>query len=436
MKETAKVLKEYTGVLGFVCAIAFGCASYTPPDLVDSPDYLRRIESKSDRNVKVSAVVLSDKESEQALGTRLTDSGIQPIWVEIENRHDQEFILMLNSVDANYFSPSEAAWISRNFGESGIDKKVQHFFERQIPVVIASNSTEKGFVYTNLDPGGKAFGITLVGDRELRRFEFVQEIPGLRMDWMQVDFDSLYSPDEIDDLKMEELRAYLKTLPCCVLGGDRETKGDPVNIVIVGDGLHVLAVLVRMGWDMTETLTQSSVWRTIKSSVFGIRYRTSPVSPLYLFGRHQDVALQKARGTVNERNHMRLWLAPVTSSGQEVWVGQISRDIGVKLSSKTLVTHKIDPIIDESRMALLLDAAASQSMERLAFVKGVGVSSYASPRTNYTLDPYYTDGLRLVLFLSEEFIALDHIGWVDWEIPPGPDAYLGKPAHSSTQGSE
>jgi hypothetical protein len=256
------------------------------------------------------------------------------------------------------------------------------------------------------------------------------------MDWMQVDFDSLYSPDEIDDLKMEELRAYLKTLPCCVLGGDRETKGDPVNIVIVGDGLHVLAVLVRMGWDMTETLTQSSVWRTIKSSVFGIRYRTSPVSPLYLFGRHQDVALQKARGTVNERNHMRLWLAPVTSSGQEVWVGQISRDIGVKLSSKTLVTHKIDPIIDESRMALLLDAAASQSMERLAFVKGVGVSSYSSPRTNYTLDPYYTDGLRLVLFLSEEFIALDHIGWVDWEIPPGPDAYLGKPAHSSTQGSE
>ena len=430
------MLKKYTGALGFVCAITFGCASYTPPDSVDSPDYLRRIESKSDRNVKVSAVVLSDEESDQALGTRLTPRGIQPIWVEIENRHDQEFILMLNSVDANYFSPSEAAWISHNFGESGIDRKVQHFFEKQIPIVIAPNSTEKGFVYTNLDPGGKAFGVTLVGDREVRKFEFAQEIPGLRMDWMQVDFDSLYSPDDIDDLELEELRAYLEALPCCVLGGDRETPGDPVNIVIVGDGLHVLAVLVRMGWDMTETLTQSSVWRTIKSSVFGIRYRTSPVSPLYLFDRRQDVALQRARGTVDERNHMRLWLAPVTSSGQEVWVGQISRDIGVKFSSKTLVTHKIDPIIDESRMALLFDAAASQSMGQLAFVKGVGVSSYTSPRTNYTLDPYYTDGLRLVLFLSEKLIALDHIGWVGWEIPPGPAAYLGEPARKSPRGSQ
>jgi hypothetical protein len=430
------VLRIYAGTLGFVCAITFGCASYTPPNPSGSPEYLRRIESKLDRNVQVSAVVLSDEESEKALGTRLARIGIQPIWLEIENRDDQEFILMLNSLDANYFSPSEAAWISRGFGESGIDGKVEHFFEMQIPVIIGPNSTAKGFVYTNLDPGGKAFGVTLVGDRELRRFEFAQEIPGLQMDWMQVDFDSLYSPSEIEDLEIKELRAYLEALPCCVLGGDRETPGDPLNIVIVGDGLHVLAVLVRMGWDMTETITQSSVWRTIKSSVFGVQYRTSPVSPLYLFDRAQDVALQKARGTVDERNHMRLWLAPITSDGQEVWVGQISRDIGVKLSSKTLITHKVDPIIDESRMALLFDAAASQSTKQIAFVKGVGVSSYSAPRTNYTLDPYYTDGLRLVLFLSGEFIALDHIGWVDWETPPGPEAYLREPPAKSPEGSQ
>ena len=326
----------------------------------------------------------------------MAQKGIQPIWLEIENPGDQDFILMLNSIDPGYFSPSEAAWISRGFGESGSEEKILYFLEQQISPVIAPHSTTRGFVYTNLDPGGKAFGVTLVGDRDVRRFEFVQEVPGLRMDWMHVDFANLYPHEKIRDLDLDALRVYLETLPCCVLGGDRETSGDPLNVVILGNGLHMLAVFVRQGWDMTEIATRGSVWRTIKSSVFGMEYRTSPVSPLYVYGRHQDVALQKARGTVDERNHMRLWLTPVTFEGREVWVGQISRDIGIKLSRKTVVTHRIDPIIDESRFSLLMDAAASQSLGRIGFVKGVGVSTPAGPRRNYTLDPYYTDGLRLV----------------------------------------
>ncbi|HCU54426.1 MAG TPA: hypothetical protein DIC36_09200, partial [Gammaproteobacteria bacterium] len=63
-----------------------------------------------------------------------------------------------------------------------------------------------------------------------------------------------------------------------------------------------------------------------------------------------------------ERNHLRLWLAPVTLAGQNVWVGQISRDIGVRFSSKTFVTHKIDPIVDEARLYISLDIAAAQSL--------------------------------------------------------------------------
>jgi hypothetical protein len=411
------VRRRTAGALSAAFALIMGCATYSPPKSVDSPGYLVRIESKSDGNVRASAVVLSAEESERAFGAELAEKGIQPIWLEIENPGDQEFILMLNSIDPGYFSPSEAAWISRGFGESGTEEKVLYFLDQQIWPVIAPHSTAKGFVYTNLDPGGKAFGATLVGDRDVRRFEFVQEVPGLKMDWMHVDFANLYPHGKVRDLDLDSLRTYLETLPCCVLGGDRETPGDPLNIVVLGNGLHMLAVFVRQGWDMTETATGGSVWRTIKSSVFGMKYRTSPVSPLYVYGRHQDVALQKARGTVDERNHMRLWLAPVTFEGREVWVGQISRDIGVKLSSKTVVTHRVDPIIDESRFSLLMDTAASQSLERIGFVKGVGVSTPADPRRNYTLDPYYTDGLRLVIFLSRDSVSLGKIGWVKWEMP-------------------
>jgi len=52
---------------------------------------------------------------------------------------------------------------------------------------------------------------------------------------------------------------------------------------------------------------------------------------------------------VNLRNHMRLWRAPVNLNSTPVWVGQISRDIGVHLTSKTITTHKIDPDVDGAR---------------------------------------------------------------------------------------
>jgi len=105
----------------------------------------------------------------------------------------------------------------------------------------------------------------------------------------------------------------------------------------------------------------------------------------------------------------------VTADGQEVWVGQISRDIGVKLSSKTFVTHKIDPVIDEARLYISLDAVASQTVRAIAYVKGVGYSDREAPRFNYTRDPYYTDGLRVVLFLGEERLPLDNIEYLQWE---------------------
>jgi hypothetical protein len=43
-----------------------------------------------------------------------------------------------------------------------------------------------------------------------------------------------------------------------------------------------------------------------------------PVSPLNLFGRKQDIALQKARKDIHQRNHLRLWLAPFRVEGEEV----------------------------------------------------------------------------------------------------------------------
>ncbi len=78
---------------------------------------------------------------------------------------------------------------------------------------------------------------------------------------------------------------------------------------------------------------------------------------------------QKPRHSVHVRNHLRLWLTPMRFQGKSVWIGQISRDIGVRFTFKTWppVTHKIDPDIDEAmygpyRGSYLLSAACQDRL--------------------------------------------------------------------------
>ena len=407
--------------------LQFSGCTISPSLKNESLDYLARSETKVDDNVRVSAVVLSPKESEETFGYPLANKNVQPIWMEIENKEDKEFNLMLLSLDSDYFSPSEVAWKFRSFEDDeqsdnknrvktkSLDELIEMFRQRHIAVVVPSRTTVSGYVYTNLDPDTKVFTVDIFGEKESRSLDFVQLVPGFEADFMHVDFDKLYKPNEVRDLDLKGLKNYIESLPCCVLGGDKKTNGDPLNLVIVGEGTDVLATLVHQGWNLTETINADTMWRTVVSSVFGSKYRTSPVSPLYLFDRPQDIALQKARETVDERNHLRMWRAPVTFRGKKVFVGQISRDIGIKFSSKTFVTHKIDPEVDEARLYISLDMIDSQYIKALGYVKGVGYSDRKKPKYNYTEDPYYTDGHRVVLFVSEDKTPIEEIQYLPWE---------------------
>src|SRR5262249_29119305 len=146
----------------------------------------------------------------------------------------------------------------------------------------------------------------------------------------------------------------------------------------------------------------------------------SPISPLYVFGRSQDVSAQKARGDVNLRNHLRLWITPYRYQDKQVWIGQISRDIGVRaIWGIPPTTHKIDPDTDESRNGRIQDLAYAQALARFGFVKGVGEAPRDKPRGNHTGDPYWTDGLRAVLFFEHRPTTLGDIEMLDWERPPG-----------------
>ena len=380
-----------------------GCSGVQPGRL-DEAALLRRGQSRIDGQVNVTLTALTPEESRRLLGFDVAGAGIQPVWVKVVNHEPVRWFLPPITVDSDYFSPLEVAWHGHRPLAGAANRRIDaHLTRLGLPELVEPRGVASGFVFTNLDEGLKFASLELVGAGEqapVRRFHFLTEIPGHAHDFQRVEWNRLYPSAKVRDLDEEGFRHWLENdVPCCTLGGDRRTPADPLNIVIVGSRDTVFPTLVRRGWHVTQTLSASSVWRTIQSSLFGGRYRYAPVSPLYLFGRHQDMALQKARSDVNQRNHMRLWLAPVTLKGQPVWVGQISRDIGVRLTRRTITTHKIDPAVDETRWYLLQDLFFSGGLGRFGFVRGVGRSSPEDPRTNFTGDPYVTDGRRAVFWM-------------------------------------
>jgi hypothetical protein len=328
------------------------------------------------------------------------------------------------ALDPNYFSPGEVADMNSFMLSGDARAGMESFFRGQTaPNFVGPGSSISGFVYTPIDWGAKAATVWLVGDREQRQLDFVLPVPNMDADWTWVDFDDLYPRDQIEAVALEDeaaLRAAIEAMPCCTTERKGKRYGDPLNFVLIGRFETVMAALVRAGWDETVTLTASSVLKTFDAFLFRQRYRNSPVSPLYVFGRHQDAAFQKSRETISRRNHLRLWQAPLTYDRLPVWIGQISRDIGVRFTSKTwhLTTHAIDADLDAERWYLVQDLLWIEAVARMGFAEGVGVSRVDDPRSTFGGDPYFTDGLRAVLFIADEPVGSDDVDQLEWTSPP------------------
>ena len=58
-----------------------------------------------------------------------------------------------------------------------------------------------------------------------------------------------------------------------------------------------------------------------------------------------------------------------------------------------------------------------QALAQFAYVKGVGAAPRDNPRENLTGDPYFTDGLRAVLFFEPRPRTLDEVQYLEWETP-------------------
>ncbi|MEJ2269151.1 MAG: LssY C-terminal domain-containing protein [Desulfobulbaceae bacterium] len=322
------------GVLIVITTI--GCASKGPLSETEKLDYKGRVVTSSDGDVLVSASVLSADESRDIYGVPLAKKGIQPVWIEVENGDDVAYWLMSPGIDPNFYPASEAvdAFITRHENETR-EVLEQRFELLAFRNPIPPGKTVSGFVLVNLDHGVKIVQVDLVANRRHRSFSIFAVVPGFRSDYRkrQVFTREQYADDEVINYTDENaFRAALEALPCCVTNKNGTRNGDPLNLVVVGATNDVFPALVRRGWGPTEQTWTGSVLKMMKSAMSGDRYPYAPISPLYLYDRPQDFALQKARDNIHQRNHLRLWLSPMRYHGKDVWVGQISRDIGSRFT--------------------------------------------------------------------------------------------------------
>lgn len=404
---------RFCGALLALCASTACTPYWQEPISAEEIAFEAENKSLSRGGTTVTVAVPSASDTEQLFGTDLYASRVQPVWIQVENQTGQDLIMMRHAVDDAYISPAEAAYL-RHAGSKEIKREMDIFFQRmEFANPVEAGATVSGYVFTNLDEGLKNINVDLLGDDLLLNFNFAAKIPGLNADFEYVDLDALY--DEVENI--EDVAAFQERLrkePCCTVNKARTKDADPLNIVFVGEREAIWSALVRQGWHATEVNHMKSAMKTTRSFFFGSQYLYSPISPLYLYGRSQDAGFQKARNSISRRNHMRLWRAPYNFQGQEVYVGQISRDIGVKFQKRTITTHAIDPYVDHTRDSLIGDLAYSEALSGVGYVSGSRVSTEEDPHYNLTPDPYYSDGYRAVFFFSVSPVSLSDIDQLRW----------------------
>ncbi|MHA7188850.1 LssY C-terminal domain-containing protein [Arthrobacter sp. MDT2-16] len=185
---------------------------------------------------------------------------------------------------------------------------------------------------------------------------FLEEVDdGVRQPWVFVIIWALAAYVLVPRINRLLTRVYV---PDYFIGRTRTADGllgDPVNLAVIGTVPDLRAAMLSAGWIEADPLTLRTSLRIITASVLRRSYPSAPVSPLFVFGRKQDLAFeQEVAGTPWQRHHVRFWTCPpgwILPGGFDVdLVGAATFDRSVGLSLFTFqVTHRVAARTDDER---------------------------------------------------------------------------------------
>jgi hypothetical protein len=178
--------------------------------------------------------------------------------------------------------------------------------------------------------------------------------------------------------------------------------GDPLNVGLVGGQAEVVNGMLTAGWRPADAVTFRSSLEIAASVLLDRPDPDAPVSPLYVFGRKQDLAFEREVGSsADRRHHVRWWQAErLDDAGVPLWIGSASFDVGAGLSRLTgQITHHIDPDVDAERDRLMGDLERAGLLARQYDSPGVGATDAGRSAEG---DRYFTDGMVHVGVLAPE----------------------------------
>jgi len=183
----------------------------------------------------------------------------------------------------------------------------------------------------------------------------------------------------------------LETLPMRTTNADG-IPGDPINVGLVGTREELIGAMLAAGWYPADPITLRSSIGIAASVLLRRPDPDAPVSPLYLFGRKQDLAFEQEVGrSADRRHHVRWWLTDRTEGGRPFWLGGASFDRDSGLSHLTgQITHHIDPDLDAQRDQLMASLAERGLLVRRFQLPGIGPTMNGR---NAGGDRFYTDGM-------------------------------------------
>jgi len=393
--QTAHRARRHAGrALGLALALA-GCATWHPPPVADDGPLRQREVSATSRSVRVSATVLSSEDSERMYGADVNRTGVQPLWIEVENGTSQALWLLRSGTDPDYFSPHEVAWSMHTlFGGATNTRMDQYFRDLGFSNPIPPGATRSGILFTNPDQGIKLVNVDLLGNQTLIPFSLFLRVPGGTVDPQLAQIPFPFPESAIADYKdLASLRAALERLPCCATDASGTIQADPLNAVGIGQLTDIGAALVRR--DYRRDARESDLAQRV-------------------FGREPDFVMRKQAQAGAPATWIRGWLAPIRFQGQLVYVAQVGRPVGGRFAPRGETHPTLQGNVDEARNFLTQDLMYSGGLDKLGYVNGVGVASPTRPRTTLDGATYQTDGLRAVVFFATRPRSLSDVELLDW----------------------
>lgn len=373
-----------------------GCATWQEPADTSDTALRARAVTATRQNVRLTAAVLSTEDSRRLFGADINATGVQVVWVEVQNRTRERLWLLKPGTDPDYFSPLEVAWSMHKTLAWGTNARIDdHFNSLGFKNPIPPGATRAGMLLINPERITRLLNVDLFHRKGLIPFSVFLPVPD---DAGPHSGQAMFSyPDaEITDYEdLPALRAALARLPCCAAGAH----GDPFNAVFVGELPDIAAALVRRSY-RRDARTLDKLQQ--------------------IFGRGPDAVLRKQAQGGAPATWIRVWLAPIRFEGRAIYLVQVGRPVGGRFTPRDAEDFILHEDVDEARNVLIQDMMYSGGLDKLGLVTGVGAVSSVQRQATPDGGRYHTDGLRAVLFLGTRPLSLSDVELLDWEPLPKP----------------